>query len=286
MTGFALTLVLASAFAHATWNLLAKRTGGSFAFSWLFQALAAAFCTPLAILLIVGQHVHLGAVETGFMLGSAVIHIGYFLLLAQAYRFGDLSLVYPLARGTGPMLATVAAIALFGERPTAIALIGGLLIATGILVLAGDPWKLWRSGSAASVTYALLTGICIAAYTLWDKQAVSWAGIPPFLYFWGLTTGSALLLSPFAVGRWSDVRAEWRNHRAEALAVAVLVPVAYVLVLTALAVSPVSYVAPAREIGILIGAAMGSRFLAESDATRRLIGSGAMVVGVIALALG
>ena len=82
------------------------------------------------------------------------------------------------------------------------------------------------------------------------------------------------------------VRAEWQAHRREALVVAVLSPLAYILVLTALVFTPVSYVAPAREIGILIGVIFGARLLAEGHARRRLLAAGAMVLGIVALALG
>ncbi|MBA2450730.1 MAG: EamA family transporter [Chloroflexi bacterium] len=288
MTGFALALVLFSAIAHASWNLLAKRARGGVAFTWLFDALSVAFCAPLALVALVLQQPRIGAVELVFMAGSAVLHLGYFLLLQQGYRAGDLSVVYPLARGLGPMLSTAAAIALLGERPTPLALLGALLIGVGVVALTGDPRTLRRSGAGRSVAYAIATGVVIAAYTLWDKQAVGIAGaaIPPLVYFWGFTAGRALLLTPLAIARWDEVRAGWREHRTEALGIAILSPLSYILVLIALVTSPVSYVAPAREIGILIGVLLGTRLLAEGDARRRLLAAAAMVVGVVALALG
>lgn len=167
-----------------------------------------------------------------------------------------------------------------------VALVGAALIGVGVFVLAGDPRRLRGSAAGASVVFALLTGVVIAGYTLWDKQAVSAVGMPPVLYFYLFTVVRALLLTPYAAGHWSIVRTEWRLHWKHALGIAVLSPASYILVLYALAVSPVSYVAPAREIGILLGAVMGSRFLAEGDARRRLAGAVAMVAGVVALALG
>ena len=237
-------------------------------------------------MLVATQRPAFGLPEVVAILGSALIHLGYFVALNQGYRFGDLSLVYPLARGSGPLLATAAAILFFGERPTPVALAGATLIGFGAFVLAGDPRKLRQSGAGRSVAYALLTGLTIAAYTLWDKRSVSTVGVPPLLYFWGFTLGTALLLGPLAVRQWDQIRQEWALHRGRVLAVGALVPLAYVLVLTALATSPVSYVAPAREIGILFGAIMGTRLLAEGDAPRRLGGAAAMVFGVVALAVG
>ena len=94
------------------------------------------------------------------------------------------------------------------------------------------------------------------------------------------------MLTPLAIRHRGKVLAMWREHKIEALGVAVLSPLSYILVLTALVFTPVSYVAPAREISILIGAAMGARLLAEGNARRRLAAASVMVLGIVALALG
>jgi drug/metabolite transporter (DMT)-like permease len=286
MTAFALALVLLSAVAHASWNLIAKRASGGPTFNWLFDSLSVLVCLPLAIVQVIVQPWPLGPLEWTFVVGSGVLHLAYFLLLGQGYRWGDLSLVYPLARGLGPMLATIAAIALLGERPTPLALFGAALIGIGVFVLAGDPRRLHSSGAKRSVVFALLTGVVIAGYTLWDKQAVSAVQMPPVLYFYLFTVVRAMLLTPLAMQRWPSVKEDWRLRRQHALGIAVLSPVSYILVLYALAISPVSYVAPAREIGILLGAFMGARWLSESDVPRRMVGAVLMVLGVLALAFG
>jgi drug/metabolite transporter (DMT)-like permease len=286
MTAVALALVLASAVAHATWNLIAKRASGGPVFNWLFDSLSVVVCLPLGVAQVLLEPPHLGPVEWTFIVGSAVLHLAYFLLLGAGYRAGDLSLVYPLARGAGPVLSTAAAVLVLGERPTPLALLGALLIGSGVFVLAGDPRRLLGSQALRSVIFALLTGVVIAAYTLWDKQAVSAVAIPPVLYFYLFTVVRAALLTPYALTRWPTAKLEWRLHWRHALGIAALSPASYILVLYALSVSPVSYVAPAREIGILLGALMGSRWLAEGDAQRRLAGAAAMVLGVVALALG
>src|SRR5919199_6156274 len=136
MTALALTLVLLSAVTHATWNLIAKRASGGPAFNWLFDALSVLVCAPLLVAQVVVQPTPLGATEWLFIVGTAVLHLAYFLLLGQGYRVGDLSLVYPLARGAGPVLSTIAAVALLGEHPSALALGGAALIGAGVVVLA------------------------------------------------------------------------------------------------------------------------------------------------------
>ena len=288
MTELALALVLFSAVAHAAWNFIAKRASAGPVFNWLFDALSVVVWLPLGLAQVLLQPPHLGPVEWTFVVGSALLHLTYFLLLGQGYRKGDLSLVYPLARGLGPMLSTAAAILVFGERPTALALFGAALVGVGVFVLAGDPRRLRGSAAAASVVFAGLTGVVIAGYTLWDKQAVSDTGlaIPPVLYFYLFTVCRAGLLAPYALSRMDTLKTEWRLHKRHALGIALLSPLSYILVLYALSVAPVSYVAPTREIGILLGAVMGARWLAEGEMRRRLAGAIAMVAGVAALALG
>jgi drug/metabolite transporter (DMT)-like permease len=289
MTALALGLVLLSAVFHATWNLFAKRAGGGAVFVWLSDVISTVVYLPLAVGVLILDHPALGLPQIGFMLGSALLHLGYFIALLRGYRSGDLSLVYPLARGTGPVLATLGAILLFGERPSPLALAGALSIAIGAFLLTGGPVALGRNGSAWAIGYGLITGVLIGAYTLWDNYAVTVLFIPPLLQYYGSSVGRVILLAPYARRRSSEVAREWRTHKPELFAVGLLSPISYILVLTALTLSPtssVSYVAPTREISILLGAIMGARLLAEGDSTRRIVASGAMVLGVMALALG
>jgi len=285
MTLFALTLVLVSALLHATWNLLAKRVGsGGAPFVWLYGALAALLYAPLALAAALIGHPQVGPVEILFLFGTGALHAGYFVLLQRGYSVGDLSLVYPLARGTGPVLATAAAVVLFGERPSAVALMGLVLVATGIFVLAGGGVR--GQGAARATAYGVATGAFIAAYTLWDKHAVDALMLPPVLFYWASALGQAFLLAPVAARRPDEVRAVWHAHRKEVIGVAVLSPLAYILVLFALTFTPVSYVAPVREVGILFAAIMGSQLLAEGHLLGRLAASATVVLGIAALALG
>lgn len=283
----ALLLVLAAAVIHAGWNYLAKRAGGGAAFVWLFGTVSAAVYTPIALWLLAGRGWALTAQQLLFMAGTAVIHAAYFLLLQRGYRAGDLSLVYPVARGTGPLLATLAAIALFAERPTWLALAGAAGVIGGIFFMAltrRDAQRAARHPEA--VGFGLLTGVAIAGYTLWDKHAVAALLIPPLVLDWASNLGRTLLVSPYALHHRARVREVWRTRRLEVIAVGVLCPLSYILVLTAMVFTPVSYVAPAREVSIVIGTLLGSHLLAEPDAARRLAGAAAIVLGVVALALG
>jgi drug/metabolite transporter (DMT)-like permease len=286
MSGSALTLILAAAVTHATWNFLNKRASGHATFTWLVAVLSAVLYAPATITVIEVWHIEINFVVIGLMAGSAALHTAYFVLLNQGYRVGDLSLVYPLARGTGPLLSSVAAILFLGERPSLIALAGALLIIAGAVVLTTNLGKLLQTGARDAILYALVTGLFIAAYTLWDKQAVSHFAVAPLVLDWGANVGRAVLLTPLALKYPDQTVTEWREHKYEAIACAVLIPLAYIMVLTALQFTPVSYVAPAREISILIGTLMGARLLGEGDAPRRLAGACAMVFGVVGLAVG
>lgn len=291
MTLLALALVLAAGFFHATWNLLAKRASSGVsgpAFVWLCTALSTLIFAPVAAI-VLSENPHVGTLGLLFMFGTGILHTGYFLSLQEGYRVGDLSIIYPLARGTGPLLASTAAIALFDERPGPLGAAGILLIVSGVFLLAWEPDSDSR-GSAKKkwlgLAFGLLTGVFIASYTLWDKYAVSDLSLSPILYYWASCLVEALLLTPLALRDKEKVRAAWRAHWLETLGVAVLSPLSYVLVLIALVFTPVSQVAPAREISILIGTLMGGRLLAEGGLRQRLVASGLMVVGIAALAVG
>lgn len=285
MTVLALVLVLLSAVLHATWNYFAKRTNGGATFVWLYDTVSLILYAPLLIGFYIWQRPTLSWLELAFILGCGMLHLAYFILLQNGYRVGDLSLVYPLARGTGPLLATIIAITLFGERPTFIALGGVALIVVGVFLISGGPSIFKGKESRAGVIYGLVIGCFIAIYTLWDKHAVSVLLIPPLLYYYGSAIVRVGLMSPYALIHWDQVRQGWGKHRFEAIGVGVLSPLTYWLVLTAFVFTPVSYVAPAREVGVLFGAIIGAHLLSEGNVRRRLIAAGMIVLGIVALAI-
>jgi drug/metabolite transporter (DMT)-like permease len=282
-----LALVVTAAVLHATWNLLAKRAGeGGTAFVWLCALAMAAIYAPVGLVVYLVARPEIGAAQLAFMAGSGVLHLCYFTLLQHGYRVGDLSLVYPLARGTGPMLSTAAAILILDERPTALALAGAALVCVGVIVLGTTSESRDDRSRAPAVAFGLLTGGLIAVYTLWDKHAVGTLAVPPILLDVAANSVRGALLTPSALRRRNIVRDVWTRNRREVLGVAAIAPLAYILVLTALAVSPVSYVAPAREVSILIGTILGVRLLREGHLGPRIAGALSIVTGLAALALG
>ncbi len=286
MSTLAFALVITSAFLHASWNFLSKRVGASGpAFVWLFSCLSVVIYLPFVVFLIITQRPQITGLGLLFMGGSTLLQLAYFLLLQRGYQTGDLSIVYPLARGTGPALSTAAAILIFGERPSLLALVGALLIIGGVFMLSGGKALLRREHISQAVVFGLLTGSVIASYTLWDKYAVSALLIPPLLLDYATAVGRTLFLAPAAYGRRDRVRFYWTQSRGEALGIAILSPLAYILVLTALQIAPVSYVAPAREISVLLAVLMGVFLLNEGHLRQRLGAAAVIVVGVITLAV-
>ncbi|MFI9387190.1 EamA family transporter [Kutzneria sp. NPDC052558] len=278
MNGFALGLVLAAAVVHAIWNLAAKRVGdGGPAFVFLYYTVSALVFGPIAVVLAFFESPQwtwlLAAVVT------AVLHIAYGTVLQRGYAIGDMSVVYPLARGTGPLLSVLVAVLFLDEHPGWLGLVGALLVVVGVLVIGTG------KATPAGVFYGVLTGAMIAAYTLWDAHSVTALAVPPLVYFGLGSIGESLLLLPTALRAKASVAALWRAHRREVLAVGLLSPLAYLLVLYALQIAPVSLVAPAREISIVVGGVVAWRLLGEAQAVRRLLGSLVVLAGIAAIAV-
>jgi drug/metabolite transporter (DMT)-like permease len=288
VTGLALGLVLVAAFSHASWNYLLKKSGGGQGLVAAASVASLVMYAPVAIGVMAWQHYGFQPVHLALMLVSGLIHTSYFLLLDRAYRSGgDLSIVYPLARATGPMITIVVAIAILGERPGAVPLAGAVLIAASALLLTGNPLAWHRGESRHAVGFALLTGCMIAMYTVWDKASVARWLVPPLLFDWGCNAFRVLVLVPFTRRRQPGAIARaWHERRGTVIAIAVLSPLSYILVLTAMVFTPVSLVAPAREVSILFAALMGAHLLREGDLARRAVAAIGMVLGMAGLALG
>lgn len=288
MSALALALVVAAAFIHASWNYLLKRSGGGPGLMTVTALCSLAIYAPVAAFVVWQSGWTPEPIHFAVTFLSGMVHTAYFLLLDRAYRGGgDLSIVYPLARATGPLLTVAFAIAVMGERPGPWALAGALLIGASALLLAGNPFSQARGHVREAVGFALLTGLMIAVYTLLDKRAVAAYLIPPLVFDWMTNAFRSAVLVPWARHRApGGITAAWRDQRRVALAIAFLSPLSYILVLTAMVFTPVSLVAPARELSILFAALMGAHFLREGDVARRLVAAGGMALGIAGLALG
>ena len=289
MTAVSLVLVILSALAHATWNLLLKRAGDPQVFAWWLLVVASVLLAPFGLGLLWFNSV--GFPGLWFVLATVCLHVFYFNLLAAAYAQGDLSLVYPVARGMGPMLVPVLAVIFLDEVVEPMAIVGIVAIICGIYTISwwGNFHQVLRSPllflRSAGMRYAVLTGLTIAAYSIVDKEGVRY--IQPLLYMYFLSIGTAVMLPPYILANKGiiAVKAEWRANAFPIIIAGLLTFAAYGLVLTAFSLSRVSYVAPAREVGIVIGVLMGIFLLKEPFGRGRLLGSGLIVGGVILIAL-
>jgi drug/metabolite transporter (DMT)-like permease len=299
----ALGLVLLAALLHALWNIAAKKAGGGTHFAVLSCCLIVVLWAPLGLVLAWHAVPGWGWLEWGLVLASALANLGYFQALLRGYRAADLTVVYPIARGTAPLLSVMAAVVLLGETLSALGVAAVLAITLGIVLIAGGP-ALWRlragaRGGADSATAAAhqtrvraglcwgaLTGALTALYTVTDSYAVKVLGMSPMLVIYLGNVLRLPLLLPVSLrdraGFVRDARAQWKA----ALMLAVFGPVAYLLVLYAVMMAPLSHVAPAREASMLFAALLGGRLLGEADRGKRLWGAACLAFGVVALAVG
>jgi len=294
----ALALILVAAVAHATWNLFSKQASaaGASSFVWLMSLTATGLYAPVVVVSVLLSPPRLSPLDWVFMIGTGLLQVGYFLFLQAGYRLGDLSLVYPLGRGTGALLAALAGITLLGERPGRAGITGIALVVLGVLVLgtasrgtAASPSRTAPPPAAQAsraIIFALVTGTFIASYTLWDKYAVSTLKVPPLIQGYASLPVMALVLAPSALRQRDRTVRVWRRYRRQVTGAAVLSPLAYILVLIAMSFTAVSAVAPAREVSVLAGVVLGGRLLGEGSLARRLTAAAAIAAGIICIAVG
>jgi drug/metabolite transporter (DMT)-like permease len=282
MSLVAISLVVLAAFIHAGWNLLAKRRQDILTFYWLFTVAALIlYAIPFAIL--VQRH---PPTRDGlpFVLVSSLTHVAYGIFLAKSYSRTDFSVAYPVARGTGVLLIPLAAVPIFGEHPSAFAWLGIGLIVAGVvwLHLPGFQRALKHGGFCEIISLPpILTGISIATYSLNDSAGVD--RINPFVYLYLTFVLIAIWFAPYIlVYRRPAVVAELRQVW-PMLGAGLAVFGAYAIVLAALRLAPVSYVAPMREISIVIGSILGIRLLKEPFGNIRIAACVLVTIGVITI---
>lgn len=205
-------------------------------------------------------------------------------MLQAGYRASDLSLVYPLARGSGPLMSFFAAVIVLNEPISAVSVLGVVLVVLGILLVSGLTREVHKA-PRAGIAFGLGTGVFIAAYTINDGWAVKALAISPFIIDY---TGNLFRVVVLAPQAWLDrprVREEAKQYAKPAIVVTVLGPLAYILVLFAMRYAPISHIAPTRELATLIGTYFGARLLRERAPPARIIGAVCIVAGVVALAL-
>ena len=290
MTGLAVALVLISAIAHASWNLIVRRSDKPELTNWMMATCGALLASPIAMYLFVTNTPD----QAGwwFILGTVILHIAYFFTLGRAYKYGDLSLVYPIARGLGLVLIPVVGVTVLDESVSILAGFGIIAIFTGVVMVgssSGTGFRAWlkpRSMFAdRGVLFALITGILIAAYSALDKRGVEY--VEPIFYMFCLSLGGSVGVLPLIARSYAssefimEIRTRWKIG----LLGGFCQLLAYTLVLSAFRLSPVSYIGPFRELAILFGVVLAVVVLKERVTRSRAAGAMAIGLGSLVVAL-
>ena len=276
-----LLLVMLAAVLHASWNALVKAGDDKLVMQTLvisvhgFLAMPALFFLPLP-----------AAASWPFLALSALVHFVYYAGVIGAYRHGDLSQVYPIARGSAPVLVAVGAWALAGEGLSLPELLGIFGVSLGIVSLTGLPGSGRDHGETKAIAFALMTGLTIAAYTLTDGMGVRRAGNALSYILW-LFALEAVPLTAFALWRRRGrIAAAFRPHLLTGFIGSLLSGLAYGIVIWAMSVAPMAHVVALRETSVLIAAAIGSLVLKERFGRRRIVAAGIVAAGAVLLQLG
>ena len=273
-----LSLVLCSAGLHASWNLIVKGEDDKLFSGWLTVLTPSVLLSPL--LLFTG----LPSRDTWpILIGSAAIHTGYMLALTRAYVHGDLSVVYPVARGLAPFLVAIGAPLLLGERLSLIATLGIVLVGGGIAWLGISAKR--SSASVSGLAWAVTTSVFIAAYSITDKVGVSRAH--PVSYLILLMGVNAAFMAPIVLWQRSAhyLACAWGRGWRVSIAGGLLSVTAYLLVLVAMRLTQVSYIAALRENSVVLAALLGWRVLREPYGGRRILASAVVALGLFLLVL-
>ncbi len=286
---------MATAVLHASWNFATRKSEGSLAVLWLSLTLAGLVVLPAAVPLAIGAS-FTGA-SVFYIAATGIVHAVYFSLLAKAYQGGDISLVYPIARGTGVAGTAVVVTALAVEEITPVAAAGIACVCGGILLIGlGHKGGNGRHSKALSVVLAALVGLTVIGYNVIDKLAVSsGAGgaavagqLHPLVYVCAVFLGSSLFMAPYVL------RAVPRGAMAEAirargryvLAIGPASLCTYLPILFAYQLEKASSIVAFREFSVVIGSALGFAFLGERPAPRKVAGIAIVATGLTLIKLG
>jgi drug/metabolite transporter (DMT)-like permease len=282
-----LVLVVVAALIHAGWNLLAKRAaaaGPTFVFA--YNVVAVVVYLPWVIWLLATREQTWSWPIVLCLLASAIIHLGYSLCLQRGYQVADLSVVYPIARGTGPLFSSIGAFILLQEPPTWLGVLGLVAVVAGIGCIStqGDLAAFRQPKGQEGVRWGLGTGSLIAAYTVVDGYGVKVLGIHPVLLDWFSNFLRLFILGPLLLRNPAQMMARMKGYWWLALGVGLFSPLSYILVLSAVDMgAPLSLVAPAREMSMMIGAIFGMMILREPVNAWRVAGCATIIAGVVLL---
>lgn len=289
MTPLALFLVVVAAFLHASWNLASKQASDAgLSFIFFFRLFSAAFYLPWVLYVLAGDSMP-WQWQTGLLLLlSTVLHLLYTVFLLKGYQVADLSIVYPVARGSAPVFASIAAVLWLNETMGTGQAIGIFCVAAGILLMASrGNWRQFTQPAAwIGIRWGLIISLFIATYSIVDAYGVKTLLIVPVVLDWVSSFGGVLLLAPGVWAGRRGLRARMRGKWLLAMWVGLVSPLAYILVLYALQLgAQVSQVAPLREMSMVMATFIGAVWLKEQVGVMRWLGCCIIMAGVVLISV-
>jgi len=288
MTGTALTIVLIAAFLHAFWNYLTKKSRNKMAFIWWAILFSTVLFFPM--FLYYWPMATISSAGWGCIVATGVFHALYFWFMGGAYQRGDLSLVYPVSRGSGPLFVPILAVLFLNEKLSTSGVLGIILVVVGIFGIhlrsfstqsIREPFLTAPGGASL---WALCTGASTAGYSLVDKIGANIVHPPVYIYLMYVIT--LFLLTPYVFAKTRrDLKNEWHINKIKILLVGFLNLFTYLMILFALQLSKVSYVSAVREVSIVYSALIGIVLLQEKNAPQKLFGAILICSGVALIGL-
>lgn len=263
MTLGVFALVLTAALCHALWNFAARNVEGNFVILWLALCAGCLLFFPVVAAAVVFHDIHAATRPAAlwYVIATGVIHSIYFTFLSRAYEYGEISVVYPIARGSGIGLTAIIAGVVLREGISPCGAGGITLIFIGVTAMGMAVGR--RSGGGKGYGFALCVGLTITAYSLVDKVGVS--TMNPILYLWFMIVITVLLLVPRLLARYrGTIVRTARDHTGVILMIGIVSLGTYLMILFAYTLAPVSYVIALREFAVVIGAVLGFLLLKET----------------------
>ena len=281
MNTIAIILVLFSALLHASWNFFIRDSDDPELSNSVIHIYRGFISLPIIFVYFLIFEIP-DLIGWIFIIGTSIIHILYFIFLGKSYKHGELSFVYPIARGLGIGLIPLLGVTILNEEINFLGLLSIFFIFMGVLLVGGNKksniflvfysYEGRKFLKSRAFIYSVLTGLTVSAYSVWDKQGVQY--VDPLFYMSSMCIGS--VIAAFGVYRYNyshiPIKKILRENLFRNMLGAIFSFLSYVLILSALQISQVSLIAPLREIGVVIGVIFGLVFLREKLEKMRAIG--------------
>jgi drug/metabolite transporter (DMT)-like permease len=278
MTLLTFFMVVLSAFLHAGWNFSAKKVSGNFSVIYIGSSIAG--LSALMLFFFFPPKLSEIAVGYPYMLASGLITAAYFLVVSKIYEVGDISVVYPISRGSGVVFTVIAAALILGEKITLIAIASILLICSGTVILSFK--GLVRGKAYLDLLLAGLVGMLLCAGSIVDKKAMTL--VNPYMYICNMYLLSSVFITPFMIiTRRAELMLALKNQLKYSVIIGMGSLCSYLIVLFALKMAPLSYIIAVREVSVVIGSILGFLFLNETFTYRKGLGISIIVSGLVLL---